>query len=60
MDSLMPDSIKDKFPSLLDAIQAGMDSQYPNTRDTEWYRKYGPSYHIKNMEIDILVGATNF
>jgi 2'-5'-oligoadenylate synthetase 1, domain 2, C-terminus len=43
----------------LDAIQIAMDEQYPNTRDLQWYRKFGLRYVIKGMEIDILVGAPN-
>ena len=60
VDGLMPDSMKDEFPSPLDAVQAGMDSQCPNTRDTEWCRIYGLGSHIKNMEIHILISAMNF
>jgi hypothetical protein len=55
---LLPVDMPQRFPALLDAIQDAMlDAQYPRTRDTEWYRKYGLRYCIDGMEIDQLIGA---
>jgi hypothetical protein len=45
--------------SILQDIQTALDRQYPDTRDTDWYQKFGLRYVIQGMEIDILIGATN-
>lgn len=57
LDSLSPDQLKASLPQVLDAIQDAMDKQYANTRDKDWYRKFGLRYVIEGMEIDILIGA---
>lgn len=49
--------MSNEFPALLDAIQEAMDSQYPGTRDVNWYRKFGLRYNIAGMEIDVLIAA---
>jgi hypothetical protein len=49
------DKLSNQFFALLDAIQEAMDSQYPGTRDENWYRKFGLRYVIAGMEIDILL-----
>jgi hypothetical protein len=59
LTGLDPKDMQTQFPNLLGAIQKAMDRQYPDTRDIEWYRKFGLRYKIAGMEIDILIGAPN-
>lgn len=49
-------AIQARLPRVLDDIQAAMDAQYPESRDENWYRKFGLRYNIAEMEIDILIG----
>lgn len=57
VNNLQARDLTQKIPTILDEIQAAMDQKYPNTRDKDWYRKFGLRYNIKGLEIDILVGA---
>ena len=47
----------DRIGSILLDIRDALDAQYPGTRDTDWYQKFGLRYRISGMEIDVFIGS---
>ena len=60
LNDIAPEDLPGKMDAILTEIENKMDKRYPGCRDTDWYRKFGLRYKIQGMEIDILIGVTNF